>query len=113
MYAVPPFIDQDRDSGVRRAEPGFLAKNCAKIELHEIMSPVLHSPFRTTFSSSAKVRALLVALANSAISGWPTADLSDPRISWKGLDDTTLNRSIFEIQLLHSFSHDRATSSSK
>ena len=27
-------------------------------------------------------------------SGWPTADLSDARISRKGLEDTTLNRSI-------------------
>src|SRR5271168_2192571 len=58
------------------------------------MSSVVPSPFRTTFSSSAKVRTLLVALANSSMSGWPTADFSDARISWKGLDDTTLNRSI-------------------
>jgi hypothetical protein len=36
----------------------------------------------------------LVALANSVISGWPTADLSVARISWKGFEDTALNRSI-------------------
>src|ERR1700731_4232861 len=44
-----------------------------------IMTPVSPSPLRTTSSSSAKVRAPLVALASSAISGWPTAALSAAR----------------------------------
>jgi hypothetical protein len=36
----------------------------------------------------------LAALANAAISGWPTAALSAARTAWNGLEDTTLNRSI-------------------
>src|SRR5580700_7627827 len=60
----------------------------------KIISPVFPSPLRTTSSSSAKVRALLAAMANSAISGWPTAALSAARTALNGLEDTTLNRSI-------------------
>jgi hypothetical protein len=50
-------------------------------------------PFETVSSRSTKIRTLLVSLANSLISGWPTAALSLPRTHSNGLDDITLKRS--------------------
>src|SRR5712692_1344222 len=46
-----------------------------------------------TPSSSSKVRALLIALANSAISGWPTAASNAARTASNGLEDITLKPS--------------------
>jgi hypothetical protein len=71
----------------------FATQNGAQVESAKSIRSVQPRSLCTTRSKSGKEFAALVALKNSTISGWPTADLSEATTASNGLELVKLKRS--------------------
>ena len=85
-------IKKRTDFGVSR--PVSFRKTAPRSNSINIINSALPRLLLTTPSSSAKVRAFLVAFTNSAKSGCQTSFLRNSTTALKGFDDVTLNRSV-------------------